>query len=221
MTLGPPCHDAQVYREPHYGWVYSQPNSRAKLPPFDTTCTRRSDRGNIIKNAITGALLSQTTSVKENRVSGRHEMLMGRSFESGGFLSGYESSISLTQTCMTCGRKRGLYYQATRTRKSNPHSTKAALKRPRPSSWASECLGAVHQSGRVSTAFSPMRPEGRSIPEGNGYRMTGELSRSNEFHNAFLVRSRWLEVLQEKILQGGQNIGRPTTHKFLQGRRDT
>ena len=141
-TLGPPCHDAQVYREPHDGWVYSQPNSTAKLPPFDT-CTRRSDRGDINKNAITGALLSQTTSVKENRVSGRHEMVMGRSFESGGFLSGYESSISLTQTCMTCGRKRGLYCQATRTRKSNPHSTQAALTRPRPSSWASGCLGAV------------------------------------------------------------------------------
>jgi hypothetical protein len=37
----------------------------------------------------------------------------------------------------------------------------------------------------------------------NGYRMTGELSGSNELPNGFLERSGSLEPFQEDILQGG------------------
>ena len=59
------------------------------------------------------------------------------------------------------------------------------------------------------------------VPTGNCYRMTGELSRSNELLYAFLERSRRLKPLQENILQGGQHCCRSGPDKLLQGRRNT
>jgi hypothetical protein len=40
-----------------------------------------------------------------------------------------------------------------------------------------------------------------SLPEGNGYMVIGELSRSNKLPNAFLNRYRWPEPLQIYIAQ--------------------
>jgi len=45
-----------------------------------------------------------------------------------------------------------------------------------------------------------------SLLDRNGDRAIGELSRRNELRNAFMDRFRWLEPLQEKILQSGQNF---------------
>jgi hypothetical protein len=40
----------------------------------------------------------------------------------------------------------------------------------------------------------------------DSYRATGELSRGDELLNGFPDRSRWVELLQEKSLQGRQNF---------------
>ncbi len=56
------------------------------------------------------------------------------------------------------------------------------------------------------------------MPDRNGDRMTGELSRGNELPNVFLERSRWLRPLHENILQAGQHL---CPNDFLQGGRDT
>jgi hypothetical protein len=41
------------------------------------------------------------------------------------------------------------------------------------------------------------------VPDRNGDRVTGELSCSDELPNVFLQRTRWLEPLNEDILQAG------------------
>ena len=41
------------------------------------------------------------------------------------------------------------------------------------------------------------------VPLRNGYRAAYELSRGNELPNGFVDRSRWLELFQKKIAQGG------------------
>jgi hypothetical protein len=60
----------------------------------------------------------------------------------------------------------------------------------------------------------------RSYPTGNGYRMAGELSRSNELANAFLDRSRRLEPFQENVLQDRQDICDVFLNEHLQCGRD-
>src|SRR6266403_3931934 len=62
-----------------------------------------------------------------------------------------------------------------------------------------------------------------SLPDRNGDRAIGKLSRRNELLNAFnfLVRSRWLELLYEKILYSGQHICCSSSSEFLQSGRDT
>jgi hypothetical protein len=47
---------------------------------------------------------------------------------------------------------------------------------------------------------------GASVPVRDSYRATGELSRGDELLNGFPDRSRWVELLQEKSLQGRQNF---------------
>src|SRR6267154_2497334 len=56
---------------------------------------------------------------------------------------------------------------------------------------------------------------------GNCYRMTDELSRSNELLYAFLERSRQLKPVQKNILQGRQHFCRSGPNKFLQGGHNT
>src|SRR6266403_3166793 len=55
-----------------------------------------------------------------------------------------------------------------------------------------------------------------SIPDRNGDRVTGELSRGNELPNVFLEGSRWLKPLHENILQARQR-----RHDFSESGRDT
>src|SRR6266403_5990843 len=55
-----------------------------------------------------------------------------------------------------------------------------------------------------------------SIPDRNGDRVTGELSRGNELPNVFLEGSRWLKALHENILQARQH-----RHDFSESGRDT
>ena len=62
-----------------------------------------------------------------------------------------------------------------------------------------------------------------SLPDRNGDRVAGVLSCSNELPNAFLERSRWLDLLYKDILQAGQHFcpneilesGRDSWHKVL------
>ena len=44
------------------------------------------------------------------------------------------------------------------------------------------------------------------VPDRNGDRATGELSRSDELLNIFLKRSRWLEPLHESIMYAGKHF---------------
>jgi hypothetical protein len=59
-----------------------------------------------------------------------------------------------------------------------------------------------------------------SIPDRSGDRVIGELSRRNELRNAFLDRYRWLEPLQENILQNGEHFCRPAPSELLQNGGD-
>jgi len=55
----------------------------------------------------------------------------------------------------------------------------------------------------------------------NNYRVTGELSRGNELLNGFPDRSRWVELVQEKSLQGRQHICHAFPCKLLKRGCDT
>src|SRR6266403_5523166 len=57
-----------------------------------------------------------------------------------------------------------------------------------------------------------------SIPDRNGNRLTGELSRDNELPNVFPERPQWLKPLHENILQAGQHF---CPNDFLEGSGDT
>jgi len=61
----------------------------------------------------------------------------------------------------------------------------------------------------------------RGFPTRNCYRMTSSLSHGNELPNALLDGSRWPELLQENIPQGGQQFRRSSPNELLQGRHDT
>jgi hypothetical protein len=54
------------------------------------------------------------------------------------------------------------------------------------------------ESGGSSSIIDLLDPI--SFPVENGYRLARELSRSNELHNPFLDRSRWLESFHKNIL---------------------
>ena len=64
-------------------------------------------------------------------------------------------------------------------------------------------LGSFPPAERISldpAAIIHLLEPARAIPDGNGARITGVLSRSNELPNVFLDRTRWLESLQENSL---------------------
>lgn len=56
-----------------------------------------------------------------------------------------------------------------------------------------------------------------SIPVKNNYRVVGEFSCSDKLLNGFPDRSQWVELLQEKTLQGMQHLCHALPCKFLKG----
>src|SRR5216684_2413970 len=60
------------------------------------------------------------------------------------------------------------------------------------------------------------------VPDRNGDRVIGKLSRGNKFPNNFLETSRWLELLHKNILEAGQYFcySAPPP-ELLQGGRNT